>query len=110
MIKTYSPEVRVQISIDLVSSTDGAFVQKQYPGVIVSISDNGSSILIYGTVDAVNAVLKTKIYFYINPDFIVGNDVNVTLVVSDGLNEDLIIKEPLKVAMISYIHMKSQII
>ncbi|EAR88457.1 transmembrane protein, putative (macronuclear) [Tetrahymena thermophila SB210] len=109
MIETYSSEVTVQITIDLEKSTNGTFVQKQYQGVVVSISNNGASILIYGTVEAVNSVMKQKIFYYLNPNLNQINNFNVNLLIIDNLNPNLVINQSLSDAVDCYIHLKSLI-
>ncbi|KAL4469534.1 hypothetical protein ABPG74_004787 [Tetrahymena malaccensis] len=107
MIQTYSSEVTVQLTIDLQKPSDGTFVQKQYQGVVVSISNNGASILIYGTVEAVNSVMKQKIFYFLNSNL--NDSKNVNIEISDNLNPNLVINQSLQDAVVFYIHLKSRI-
>ncbi|KAL4469533.1 hypothetical protein ABPG74_004786 [Tetrahymena malaccensis] len=107
MIQTYSSDVTVQITVDVQKPTDGTFVQKQYPGVIVSISNNGATILIYGNIASVNSILKQKIFFYIDKNLAQNNNLQVDMIITDGLNPNLQINYSLSDLVTSLIHLKS---
>ncbi|EAR94803.1 hypothetical protein TTHERM_00675760 (macronuclear) [Tetrahymena thermophila SB210] len=109
MINSLSQEVRVQMTIEL--NSGGTFVEKQYSGVITSISEDGQSILIYGTLDAVNKVLKQKIFYFLSPLITdeVKQALKVNLVIVDGLNENLIINQNFIEATKYYLRQKSYI-
>ncbi|KAL4488039.1 hypothetical protein ABPG72_009377 [Tetrahymena utriculariae] len=107
MIQTHPSGVTVQITIDVQEPSDGTFVQKQYPGVIVSISKNGDTILIYGSIASVNSILKQKIFFYIAKNLKQNNNFQVNMVITDGLNPNLLKNYSLSDTLNSFIHLKS---
>ncbi|KAL4482136.1 hypothetical protein ABPG72_014949 [Tetrahymena utriculariae] len=104
-----SQEVKVQMTIE--QNQAGKFVEKQYSGVIISLSENGKSILIYGILAAVNNDLKQKILYFLNPltpDEVLEN-LKVNLVISDGLYENLVISQKFIDATKYYLRQKSYI-
>ncbi|KAL4477713.1 hypothetical protein ABPG74_002863 [Tetrahymena malaccensis] len=109
IITSPSSEVKVQMTIE--QSQAGTFVEKQYSGVIVSISENGQSILIYGTLDAVNKILKQKIFYFLNPLIPkeILDSLKVSLIIIDGLNENLILSQQYTDASKYYLQQKSYI-
>ncbi|EAR88458.2 hypothetical protein TTHERM_00170460 (macronuclear) [Tetrahymena thermophila SB210] len=110
MVQTYSQDVTVQITIDVQKPSDGTFVQKQYPGVIVSISNNGATILIYGNIASVNSILKQKIYFYIDKNLAQNNNFQVSMIITDNLNPNLIVNYSLSDVITTFIHLKSYLV